>query len=88
MFVVHVRNKRRHGLSRVNALDPDQIGIEFGEGVPRDAAAVIEDEVALQNAGLASKRASLRRLFPGWSEADIEAEIERLRPASRGYQEA
>ncbi len=78
MFVTHVRNKRRHALARVTPLDPDQIGIEFGEGLPRDAAAVIQDETALQKAGLASKQASLRRLFPGWSEADIEAEMERL----------
>lgn len=83
MFAVHVRNKRRHGLGRVRPLDPDEIGIEFGEGVPRDTAAVIEDEVALQKAGLASKRASLRRLFPGWSEADVEAEVERLAGAPR-----
>jgi hypothetical protein len=82
MFVIHVRNKRRHGLGRVKPLDPDQISIEFGEGLPRDIAAVIEDEVALQKAALASKRASLRRLFPGWSEADIDAEIERLEAPS------
>jgi hypothetical protein len=78
MFAIHVRRKRQHGLARIRPLDPDEIGIEFGEGVPRDVAAVIEDEAALQKVGLASKRASLRRLFPGWSEADIEAEVERL----------
>jgi hypothetical protein len=87
MFVAHVRRKRRHGLARIRPLDPDQIGIEFGEGVPRDVAAVIQDETALQSAGLASKRASLRRLFPGWSEADIEAEVERLVRPVRGHQE-
>jgi hypothetical protein len=78
MFVTHVQDKSRHGLSGVGALEPEQIGIEFGDGLPPDLSASIQDEVSLQGAGLASKEASLRRLFPDWSEAEIEAEVERL----------
>jgi len=59
-------------------LEPEDIGLEFGDGLPPDLSASIKDEVALQGAGLASKPASLRRLFPDWSEAEIEAEVARL----------
>jgi hypothetical protein len=62
----------------VRPLEPDEIGLEFGDGLPPDLSASIKDEVSLQSAGLASKEASLRRLFPDWSEAEIEAEVERL----------
>jgi hypothetical protein len=78
MFVTHVQDKARHGLGGVRALEPEEIGIEFGDGLPADLSVSIQDEVALQGAGLASKEASLRRLFPDWSEAEIEAEVERL----------
>jgi len=62
----------------VRALEPDEIGLEFGDGLPPDLSASIKDEVSLQGVGLASKEASLRRLFPDWSEAEIAAEVERL----------
>ncbi len=62
----------------VRPLQPEEIGIEFGDGLPPDLSASIEDEVSLQGAGLASKEASLRRLFPDWSETEISAEVERL----------
>jgi len=62
----------------VRPLEPEEIGLEFGDGLPPDLSASITDEVSLQGAGLASKEASLRRLFPDWSEAEIETEVERL----------
>ncbi|MBM3499007.1 MAG: phage portal protein [Armatimonadetes bacterium] len=64
--------------SETAVLEPDEIGIEFGDGLPPDLSASISDEVALQGAGLASKEASLHRLFPDWTEAEIDAEVERL----------
>jgi hypothetical protein len=48
----------------VSPLSPDEIGVEFGDGLPADLSSSIRDEVALQGAGLASQEASLRRLFP------------------------
>jgi len=59
-------------------LEPEDIGIEFGDGLPPDLSASISDEVALQGAGLASTEASLRRLFPDWTAAEIAAEVGRL----------
>lgn len=74
MYVAHVRER----LARVRALQPEEIAIEFGDGLPRDFSEAIQDEVALQGVGLASKETSLKRLFPGWGEADVEAELRRL----------
>ena len=59
-------------------LEPEDIAIEFGDGLPPDFSASIQDESALQAAGLATKQASLRRLFPDWTDAEIAAEVERL----------
>ena len=70
------RDMRRE--TAVRPLEPEEIGLEFGDGLPPDLSASITDEVSLQGAGLASKEASLRRLFPDWSEAEIETEVERL----------
>lgn len=78
MFVAHMRDKRRHGLAGARPLAPEEIGLEFGDGLPRDLSSAISDEVALQGGGLASKQASLHRLFPNWSEADVEVELARL----------
>ena len=85
MYVAHVRRLPSppsplplgEGLG-VRALEPEEIAIEFGDGLPRDFGDAIRDEVALQGANLASKEASLTRLFPGWSPADVEAEIRRI----------
>lgn len=89
MHVTHVRSRWGFGATgsggndqpqrtALRPLEPEEIGIEFGDGLPADLSAAIKDEVALQGAGLASKEASLRRLFPHWSEAEIEAEVQRL----------
>jgi len=74
MYLAHVRDR----LARARALRPEEIAIEFGDGLPRDFSEAIRDEVALQGAGLASKETSLRRLFPAWGEADVEAELKGL----------